>query len=66
MADMDHIGSGFDRGSTYAYPAPIHRPMEICRDYDKLAKEYVNDESEPDDGKQKKKRLVGYRCKSRV
>ena len=29
MADMDHIGSGFDRGSTYAYPAPIHRPAEL-------------------------------------
>ena len=29
MADMDYSGSGFDRGSTYAYPAPIHRPMEI-------------------------------------
>ena len=26
-----------------------------ARDYDKLAEEYVNDESEPDDGKQKKK-----------
>ncbi len=37
-----------------------------ARDYDKLAEEYVNDESEPDDGKQKKKRLVGYRCKSRI
>ena len=22
MADVDHSGSGFDRGSTYAYPAP--------------------------------------------
>ena len=31
MADMDRSGSGFDRGSTYAYPAPIHRPMEICQ-----------------------------------
>ena len=29
MADMDHSGSGFDRGSTLEYPAPIHRPMEI-------------------------------------
>ena len=29
MADMDRSGSGFDRGSTYAYPSPIHRPMEI-------------------------------------
>ena len=27
MADMDHSGSGFNRGSTYAYPAPIHRPI---------------------------------------
>ena len=26
-----------------------------ARDYDKLAEEYVNDESEPNDGKQKKK-----------
>lgn len=26
-----------------------------ARDYDKLAEAYVNDESEPDDGKQKKK-----------
>ena len=26
-----------------------------ARDYDKLAEEYINDESEPDDGKQKKK-----------
>lgn len=24
MADMDRSGSGFDRGSTYAYPASIH------------------------------------------
>ena len=31
MADMDRSGSGFDRGSTYAYPAPIYRPMEICQ-----------------------------------
>lgn len=55
MADMDHIGSGFDRGSTYAYPAPYIDRWKSARDYDKLAEEYVNDESEPDDGKQKKK-----------
>ena len=29
MADMDHSGSGFNRGSALEYPAPIHRPMEI-------------------------------------
>ena len=55
MADMDHSGSGFNRGSTLEYPAPYIDRWKSARDYDKLAEEYVNDESEPDDGKQKKK-----------
>ena len=49
------VGSGFDRGSTLEYPAPYIDRWKSARDYDKLAEEYVNDESEPDDGKQKKK-----------
>lgn len=55
MADMDHSGSGFNRGSTYAYPSPIHRPMEIRQRLWQTCRGVCNDESEPDDGKQKKK-----------
>ena len=49
MADMDHYGSGFNRGSTLEYPAPYIDRWKSARDYDKLAEAYVNDESEPDD-----------------
>lgn len=47
--------SGFDRGSTLEYPAPYIDRWKSARDYEKFAEAYVNDESEPDDGKQKKK-----------
>lgn len=49
------VVSGFNRGSTLEYPAPYIDRWKSARDYDKLAEAYVNDESEPDDGKQKKK-----------
>ena len=47
MADMDFSGCNSDR-------CGIDR-WQSTKDYEKLAEEYVSDESEPDDGKQKKK-----------
>lgn len=55
MADMDHSGSGFNRVALMHILPPYIDRWKSARDYDKLAEEYVNDESEPDDGKQKKK-----------
>ena len=43
------VVSGFNRGSTFEYPAPYIDRWKSARDYDKLAEAYVNDESEPDD-----------------
>ena len=71
QASMFRVGTSFIFYSTDApqrrrakirkgYPFLYILPMYIDRwrstkDYEKLAEEYVSDESEPDDGKQKKK-----------